>query len=331
MPMTYSRPGQNLNGSDPRELFYKKFAGEVLAEYEQKNVFANLIWTRTINSGKSAGFPLIKDAGDPYLFRPGVDELTGSKLEQTEKVINIDGLIIADTIVAEIDEWMNEFEIRSKYAKKLAYSMAKNVDYNIAAVLLKATQDSAASDDITVTGADFASVEASDLVDAIANAAQILDENNVDDSERYLAVAPAVYFKLFKYLSAIDKDYGGQGSIATGKIIELFGFNIVKTNTLKPLVVPTSAGVTIGNDYSAEGGTDHRVTVAGADANDPGVLGLAFVPEAAAMLKLRDLMVETQYDIRRQGNWLVTKMAVGFGYLRPEATVLIKGENATIS
>ena len=74
MSYTPSRPGQNLNGSDTRELFYKKFAGEVLAEYEQKNVFANLIWGRTITSGKSAGFPLIKDADDPVLFIPGTDE-----------------------------------------------------------------------------------------------------------------------------------------------------------------------------------------------------------------------------------------------------------------
>ena len=226
---------------------------------------------------------------------------------------------------------MNEYEIRSKYAKKLGYSMAKNVDFNIAATLLKATLDSDANEAITVAGNDFPSIAASDLVDSVSNAAEVLDEANVDETERYIAVAPKVYYKLFKYLSAIDKDYGGEGSIAEGKILDLFGFKIVKTNTLKNLVVPTSSGTIIGKDYSAEGGTDHRVTVTGTDDNDPGVLAVAFVPEAAAMLKLRDLMFETDYDITKQANWLVTKMAAGFGYLRPEAVVPIIGANASIA
>lgn len=331
MAITPSRPGQNNGAGDVRALFYKKFAGEVLAAYEQKNIFANLIWTRSIDKGKSAAFPLIKDAGDPSLFIPG-NELSGAAIQQTEIEIPIDGLVLAHTFVPNIDEWMNEFDVRSKYAAKLGYSMAKNVDVNVAAELIKSATSGSNVISLPTQAATVKDVNVNELVAAIWEAAQTLDENNVDDSERYLAVSPAVYYKMFNYLSAIDKDYAGKGSIATGQILEFAGFKIVKSNTLKTVTDIADAGSAIlGSNYSAEGGNDHRVTVTETALGSAGILAVAFAPEAAAMVKLRDLMVESDYDIRRQGEWLVTKMAAGFGALRPEAAVIIKDSAAAIA
>ena len=47
-------------------------------------------------------------------------------------------------------------------------------------------------------------------------------------------------------------------------------------------------------------------------------------PSAVGTVKLMDLAVESEYDIRRQGTLMVAKMAIGSGFLRPEACVEIK-------
>lgn len=328
--MAITRAG-NIGNADNWELFFKQFSGEVLAEYEQINVFENKIWSRTISSGKSASFPIINNPSNgPTKFIPGTHTLDNiaQALSQGEKVINIDGLIIAATLVPEIDEWMSEFEVRSKYARKLAYKMATDVDANIAAEMLKN------GNLIKMADAAWTDISGQEIADAIATLAQKMDENNVPDVDRYLAMAPAAYYKLFNYLAVIDKDYGARGDIATGSILELYGFKIVKSNTLTPLVLPSSTSVSIGSNYSAtnEGGADHTATVSVVTAdNDAGVIAVAWVPEAMAMLKLKGLMTETEYDIVRQGTWLVTKMAAGFGALRPEGIYILGGANVSIA
>lgn len=49
-----SRAGQADAAGDPVALFLKVFAGEVLAAFEQKNVFLPRTMVRSISSGKSA-------------------------------------------------------------------------------------------------------------------------------------------------------------------------------------------------------------------------------------------------------------------------------------
>jgi hypothetical protein len=47
-------------------------------------------------------------------------------------------------------------------------------------------------------------------------------------------------------------------------------------------------------------------------------------PSAVGTVKLMDLAVESDYDIRRQGTLMVAKYAMGHGVLRPEAAVQIQ-------
>jgi hypothetical protein len=53
------------------------------------------------------------------------------------------------------------------------------------------------------------------------------------------------------------------------------------------------------------------------------VLGQVFTKEAAGTVKLMDLSVESEYDIRRQGTLMVAKYAMGHGELRSKAAVNI--------
>lgn len=330
MAYDLSRPGEIA--TDARALFYKKWLGEVLKAYEQATVFKSLIRNKSITSGKSGSFPIIGDAPDPKIFVPGVDELTSQVIGNEEVIINIDGLIVGNVMVYELDEWMSEYDVRSPYNQKLAYQMAVTTDRAIAAEIAKNALNGSNRVNLATQSATVSEASAEELVDAIFAAAEKLDNNKVMGMERYLAVSPTVFYKLFKYLSAIDKDYGGQGSIATGTILELAGFKIVKTNTLSPLVnIPDTGSVTFGVDLSGDGGQKHQITVAESATGSAGILGLAFVEDAAAMLTLKDLTPEINYIPEKLSNLIVVKMAAGFGALRKEASVIIADSAATIS
>jgi len=43
--------------------------------------------------------------------------------------------------------------------------------------------------------------------------------------------------------------------------------------------------------------------------------------EAVGTVKLLDLAMESEYDIRRQGTLMVAKYAMGHGILRPECAI----------
>ena len=49
--------------------------------------------------------------------------------------------------------------------------------------------------------------------------------------------------------------------------------------------------------------------------------GLVFQRGAVGTVKLKDLAVESEYQVERQGTLLVGKYAMGHGILRPEAAV----------
>ena len=51
------------------------------------------------------------------------------------------------------------------------------------------------------------------------------------------------------------------------------------------------------------------------------VRGLCWTPRTVGVVKLRDLSMESQYDIRRQGTLMVAKYLVGHGFLRPDTAV----------
>ena len=54
------------------------------------------------------------------------------------------------------------------------------------------------------------------------------------------------------------------------------------------------------------------------------VVATVFHKSAIGTVKLMDLGMESEYDLRRQGSLMVGKMALGHGILRPESATLIK-------
>lgn len=311
-----SRLGQQALAGDTRALFLKVFSGEVMKTFNNDCVMKDKVRVRTISSGKSAQFPAIGKTTAEYHV-PG-SEIQGKKIEHDEKVITIDDLLIAHTFISRIDEAMNHYEVRSEYSKQIGQALAQTYDRNLFSLAIKACRDTGGSgigNGVAGQGdaeslAAGTSPSASKLVEELFLAAQKLDEKNVPQDQRYVFVPPSVYWSLITQTSLLDRDFGGENGVySDGKIWRVAGLQIVKTNNLA-VNFTSAANMT---DY----GTKYQV-----DASD--VAALVMHPQALGTVQLMGLASEMEYDIRRQGTLMVSKMAVGHGVLRPECMIEIR-------
>jgi len=305
-----SRIGQANETGDPKSLFLKVFGGEVLTAFAETNVFLAKTFVRTITSGKSAQFPATWKGTAGYHV-PGT-ELTGSKIAHNERVINIDDLLVADRFIASIDEAMNHYDVRSIYSGDVGRALAHAMDANIARVGYLAARTAS-----NITGApggtkivaSTAKTDADALVSAIFDGVTQLERNNVPREDRVLFVSPEQYFMLVNSGNrAINRDLNpeGNGSVASGLIYRIAGLPIVMTNDLP--TTDQSADATVATQYQGDFSTS---------------VALILHKSAVGTVKLLELSVESEYDIRRQGTLIVGKYAVGHGVLRPECAVEI--------
>jgi hypothetical protein len=303
--MTPNRPGQADLTGDEKELFLKVFAGEVLTAFAETNVAASRTMVRTITSGKSASFPATWKGTASY-HTPG-HQLLGTGIAHNERVITIDDVLVADRSIAQIDEAMNHFDVRSIYSRDIGMALARTFDKQVLQVVCLAARASA-----TVTGGNGgtrvigAISDADDLTAAIFEGAQALDEKDVPENDRFVFVKPEEYYLLVQDSNkAISRDFNPSpnGGFAAGTVARIAGMEIVKTNNLP------STNVTTGPDaYKGNFST---------------VKALVAQKGAAGTVKLIDLSVETAWLIEYQTNLLVGKYAVGHGILRPECAVEI--------
>lgn len=315
-----SRLGQINQAGDERALFLKVFAGEVLTSFERNNIMLKLTNVRTIKHGKSASFPLVGQIGAHY-HTPG-EEILGQKVNHGERIISIDELLIADAFIADIDEAMNHYEVRSIYSTEMGRVLAKTMDQNIMKELVKSARASNVIPDIPggtelendkfkvgTGGADDLEEQTKALAEAIFTAAQTFDEKDIPEEGRYMVFRPAEYYALAQNKDLINKWYGGTGAISEGNILKVAGFTILKSNN-----VPKT-------DDSA---TDTRH---GVDASK--TIGLGFTKDAVGTVKLMDLSLQSEWDIRRQGTLMVARYAVGHGVLRPDCAIELKLDTLT--
>jgi len=328
-------------------LFLKKFSGEILQTFEESNIFKPLHTIRTIESGKSAQFPVTGVATANY-HTPGEsiasNGLVGaggylSDIGKTEKIITIDQMLVASTFLANIDDIKNHYDIRSVYANELGKALAVRFDTAISKVFIAAARDSAsltataAGAQLDVANNDFsagdvvgtpAAVTGAQLTAALFSAAQRLDENDVPSDGRFCVLRPSEYYKLITggagqlaiSTSAVNKDVGGLGSIASGSIPQVAGITIYKSNHIPSAdlqAVATGDGAA-NNDVFGAGGL-------GYNGDFRNTLGVVSHSAAVGTVKLLDLATESEYQIERQGTLFVAKYAMGHGVLRPECAI----------
>ena len=303
-----SRLGQVNAGGAADALFLKQFAGEILTEFEQLTVFKSRHFVRQIRNGKSAQFPMIGTVTSS-VHTPG-NFIDGQAVNHAEKVISINGLIVAPVFVDKVDELMNHYDVRGPYAMEMGRELAYEYDKAVAIAFTLGARAasilSGRSGGTRLSHADMATSSTA-IKNALFTAAQTLDEKKVGSGDRYGYFRPAHYYLLAQDTSLINKDWNGAGSLAQGTIETMAGITLVKSNhvpstNLTGLAPSDPLGWAAGNDFT---------TTIGIVANKWG----------AGTLQLMDISLESEWEIRRQGTFMVAKMATGHDWLRPECCV----------
>ncbi len=328
-----SRLGQVNASGAVDALFLKVFSGEILTTFEEFNVMKDLHTVRTISNGKSAQFPVtgiatakyhtpgqnIADAGNSYL----------SAIKHAEKLISIDDVLLASTFIANIDELKNHYDVRSIYAQELGKALAKRFDVATMKTLTAAARSAATitggKAGIAIDGGEPGVFTGTVIQAKLFEAAQKLDENDIpNDGKRFAILKPADYYTLLASgEEVINRDFGGRGDVATGRIPMVAGINIYKSNHLVDVAVSGSAQdqndqvAGVQNDVFGSGGTGYNAAM-----DKTQIIGGH--PSAIGTVKLLDLATESDYKVELQGSLFVAKYAMGHGVLRPEAAFEIK-------
>jgi hypothetical protein len=136
----------------------------------------------------------------------------------------------------------------------------------------------------------------------------------------------------------MNKDFGGNGSIASGTVPSIAGMPVIMSNHAKVsnLYVnfttsdanegKTSDNAPLANTAGSGRTTHYDLPTAAVDGADMVALaskfrGFVFTPDAVATVKLLDLGMESEYQINRQGTLMVAKYAMGHNVLRPAACI----------
>jgi len=204
---------------------------------------------------------------------------------------------------------MNHYDVRSIYAKEAGIILGTQWDKNVLQEGVLGARSSALVTDgyggAVLTNSSYGT-SGSTLGGGLFDAAEELDEKNVPENDRYMFVRPAQYYLMAETTDLINRDWGGRGVYAEGEVMKIAGIHLVKTNNLPITTVSDSTGVTTheGNFSTTKALVMHK--------------------SAVATVKLLNLAVETEYDIRLQGWWIVAKYAMGHSFIRPECCVELK-------
>jgi hypothetical protein len=242
---------------------------------------------------------------------PGA-EILGQDVKKTEKILTIDRLLISHIFIDDLDDMMTHFDLRGKYSAMMGAELAQTFDNH---VMREALLGAVASETISSeTGAPYvlssddlksgtAATKLAAFVAGLIAASTNFDDNFVPSAQRYIVLKPADYYFLASQTTNINKDWGGEGSYADGSVKKLLGWEIISSPML-----PTA-------DYSSE--DYHKVDAQLTKA-------ILFHPDCVGTIKLMDISIQSQWDIRRQGTLMVGRYAMGHGFLRPEAVAKFK-------
>ena len=303
-------------------LFLKVFAGEVLTAFERSSVTQGAEMVRAISSGKSASFPVMGRISAAY-HTPGA-EITGTDVNHNEKVITINDLLVSSAFLSNIEEAKNHWDVRSAYSTEIGRALAFQKDKHVLQTIGQASLGSAnvtggdAGTTITNTGITnaTASTAANAMIDSLFDAASALDSHYVPKEGRVAFIRLEEYYKLANATNAVNVDFtqGSNGGVDTGKVMSIAGIRLIPT----PHFVASNVNSGVDQGSATQGGSNPQAV------NLSNYVCLVSHPSAVGTVKLMDLAVESDYDIRRQGTLMVAKYAMGHGVLRPESAVGIK-------
>ncbi len=305
-----SRPGQVNKAGDEWALFMKNYTAEVDTSFVENYKLEGRLMVRNITAGKSASFPAIGTIGSRYHV-PGTDIL-GQSVDHNERILTLDPMLISDAFIANIDEAMNHFEVRSEYTRQQGLELAKKRMMNELRCAIRAARITTSVVDGQPGGAVIKNTtmatSATVLAAAFRSARQIFDEKNLTDNSTEFtgALRPAQYYLLTENKDLIDRDINPDvnGSYSQATIASIARIPLVKINCVP--ATNESADANVLSKYRG----DFANTVA-----------VIFHRSAVGTLQLLGLSVEDVYQGNKQGTLMLSKYALGHGELRGDGAV----------
>ncbi len=313
---------------DDRALFLKLGAAEVLDAFMRTTVFKGKTRERNIKGGKSVAFPLTGKMSARY-HSPGVPILGegNSPSDLNERVIEVDGLMIADAAIAQIDELMNYYDVRQIYTTELGRSLAYEYDRRVARLIFAAasnvTEPLAKAGNAgrigagTTLSAGYAAATSTakgdELVASIFDARVNFEKKDVPTDSMYAVFPPEEYFYITQSAKAINTDFNGgttNGSIASGRTLQVAGIPIFMSNHVTQ---PAYTNVT------GDKNTDYAQNLSKCR-------GLIFNRDAVGVVTLLSPSLQVtsgDWNIQMQATLMVARQALGMGVLRAESAYKI--------
>ena len=319
--------GQASTDAEKLALALKVFSGETLTAFQRTSVTTGRVMERTIASGKSAQFPVFGRTKAHYLKSgQNLDDLR-ENIQQNERIIKLDGLLTADTLIFDLDEFIAHYDFRSPYASELGNALAISHDASVLAEIAKEalnTTENVAGNgkggvlkvklDSGVVGINKQTGLA--IYQILLQAKAEMSKNYVPATERYAYLDPEYHSALASAVEFLNRDYGASGTILEGNVIRLAGFDIIECPHL------TRGGDDNANVIQGEG---HVFPAEYADKHPI----IICHKTSAGVLRLKNLSMETGRRIEYQADQMIAKMAVGMGGLRPESSFLGIVESAS--
>jgi hypothetical protein len=327
-----ARLGQIRGAGDVEAIFQKLGQSEILNAMKRECVFTRFVKTRNIKGGKSFDFQVTGRAAASYMT-PGVPLLGGlagnSPSDSNVRNIAVDGLMVADQVIADLDQLMSYADVASEYFEQLGIALSWETDRRIARILFAAANSTVEPLARTINtgrtgfkrtltaGYAAASKQAKgdELASAIGDVKVAMRKKDVPTAGLVCVVPPDEYDFLNEGTRVINTDFnGGQsnGTIASGAVGRVKGIPIYESNhliqpayTLNPLDK--------NPDY-AQDLTKCRA--------------LIFNREAVGMLTLRAprfqmTTADSTFNIQYQATLGVASQSIGIGRLRDECAACI--------
>lgn len=323
----------------PSNMWLPVYGGEVITAFQEYNQFLDKVNYKTITSGTTMKFPATWKIGSEY--HEAGTELLGLDVETKEYSISLDDRpLVAHFEVDDIDTAMSHFDVRNELASEVGRELARQMDRKIAALLINAARVSAdtGTNSFPIGGnqyygaqADFdesnwgLEQNAAQLIEAIGGICQAMDEKDVPVSDRVAVVNVPLYYALRKlglpYYSGsvvnLDKQalWGRNDTGAAGpKIQDSQGYQA----PIDVLGVPVYCSNHIPSTNITTGPSKYQ-------GNFTKTGGVVFHKSAIAVLQMMGVQSEKFRDVRRQSDFMVSKMLMGGGALRPYCAYEIAG------
>lgn len=324
-PVRFGKGATSGGSLDNRSLFLDVFGGEVLTAFDNATVTLDKHTVKSVSGGaKSFRFPKTWKADAEY-HTPGT-EMLGNDYSTSEITINVDDILVSHYGISDIDSILSHFDLRSIISAEMGRALAKVFDQNVFRQLILAARTAAASpfpggESITDTGlapSGAGVISGKDWIEAIRDAnIRLFNKDVPEDMPRYLAVSTEA-FDAIKYAQdssnqylVLNRDFAGQpnsGGIAgRAETMQVDGVTICKSRN-----IPTANETSVATVFSK-----YR-------ANYTNTVGVMWCPQAVATVKMMDISMETERDVRRLEDFMVSKMFVGHGTMRPEMAIEFK-------